>query len=474
MDPFGQSAVTRPFRSPATTLGDLDAANAAQLLAAAGDVTMVLDRDGIIRDVALAREDLERDGIGDWIDQPWIDTVTSDSRGKIDDLLRDATQPAAARRWRQVNHPIVGPDTVPIRYMAIETGRNGGIVAIGRDLRSVAAMQQRLLAAQQSMERDYLRLRQAEQRYRLLFETSSEAVLVVDGETRRIGEANPAAEALIGVTERALTGQPLHSIVDQGGRDGTEALLGLTNGRGTGAPVPLRLASGTDVLASATIFRREGGAAFLVRLLPIAGDAARRVDPNRHLLELLERLPDAFVVTGASLEIAAVNAAFLELAQLATLDAARGLPLGELLGRPGIDLGALTAQLDEHGAVRSFATVFRPRFGDAEEVEVSGVIAPGDPPHYGFSIRSARRDRAPAGPALPRSVEQLTELVGRVSLREIVRESTDMIERLCIEAALKYTADNRASAAEILGLSRQSLYSKLHRHGIGNLGSEAE
>jgi len=51
-------------------------------------------------------------------------------------------------------------------------------------------------------------------------------------------------------------------------------------------------------------------------------------------------------------------------------------------------------------------------------------------------------------------------LVGRASLKEIVRESTDLIERLCIEAALVYTSDNRASAAEILGLSRQSLYSR--------------
>ena len=57
---------------------------------------------------------------------------------------------------------------------------------------------------------------------------------------------------------------------------------------------------------------------------------------------------------------------------------------------------------------------------------------------------------------------------------EIVRESTDLIERLCIEAALQYTSDNRASAAEILGLSRQSLYSKLHRHGLGNLPGEGE
>jgi DNA-binding NtrC family response regulator len=49
-----------------------------------------------------------------------------------------------------------------------------------------------------------------------------------------------------------------------------------------------------------------------------------------------------------------------------------------------------------------------------------------------------------------------------------VREATDVIERLCIEAALKLTDDNRASAAEMLGLSRQSLYVKLRRYGLGD------
>ena len=77
-----------------------------------------------------------------------------------------------------------------------------------------------------------------------------------------------------------------------------------------------------------------------------------------------------------------------------------------------------------------------------------------------------------AGRDLPRSVGQLTELIGRVALKDLVRESTDMIERLCIEAALELTNDNRASAAEMLGLSRQSLYVKLRRYGLGDLSPE--
>jgi DNA-binding NtrC family response regulator len=52
----------------------------------------------------------------------------------------------------------------------------------------------------------------------------------------------------------------------------------------------------------------------------------------------------------------------------------------------------------------------------------------------------------------------------------MVRESADIIEKLCIEAALKRSGDNRASAAQMLGLSRQSFYAKMRRHGLGNLG----
>ena len=57
---------------------------------------------------------------------------------------------------------------------------------------------------------------------------------------------------------------------------------------------------------------------------------------------------------------------------------------------------------------------------------------------------------------------------------ELVRETTDVIERLCIEAALELTGDNRASAAEMLGLSRQSLYSKLRRFGLGQRDADAD
>ena len=153
---------------------------------------------------------------------------------------------------------------------------------------------------------------------------------------------------------------------------------------------------------------------------------------------------------------------------------ARGESLERWLGRPGVDLNVLLAQLREHGSVRLFATTLRGAIRHDHRSRALG---------RGAARRRARRasasrcatsvarlaQRSGRAPPLPRSVEQLTELVGRVPLKGIVRETTDIIERLCIEAALELTQDNRASAAEMLGLSRQSLYVKLRRYGLGDL-----
>ena len=328
------------------------------------------------------------------------------------------------------------------------------------------------------MERDYLRLRAAESRYRLLFDLSAEATLIVDAATNRFVEVNPAARRLIGSETLAVPGATFIATIEPGSRDRAGSLLAAAAASAAPVePVEVRLAStGRDCRLSATLFRQDRATYILVRLAPVV-EAATPDDGRQMLIDVLDRLPDAFVVTDESLDILAENAAFLDLAQFARREHARGQSLRRFLGRPGIDVDLIVAQLRDDGSIRNFATIFRSQLDTIDEVEVSAVaVSEGEQPCFGFAIRSVERRLRdePAGRDLPRSVEQLTELVGRVSLKEIVRESTDLIERLCIEAALAYTADNRASAAEILGVSRQSLYSKLHRHGLGNLGAEEE
>lgn len=465
-------SVTIPFRRPQGALGGIDATLAAGIVAAASDIALVLDHDGIVRDRSVSSSDLASNGIGDWLDRAWIDTVTVESRHKISEMLADAVA-GKPSRWREVNHP-ADDGEVPVRYFALSAGGDGRVIVLGRDLQASAVLQQRLIQVQQSVERDYLRLRQAEQRYRLLFQSASEAVLILDASTRRVREANPAAAQITGREENQLIGVAFTTLLDTGSLEPAADLLASANSSSSAKVVAVRLAGGAQARLSASIFRHDRTSSLLVRLTPDSLPAGE--DQNATLNAVLSRISDAFVVTDTDLRILTANPAFLELTHLSSREEATRLPLEEFLGRPQIDLKIMLSQLKEHGALRNFATVVRGRFGEVEDVEVTAVVVPDDVrPTYGFSIRNvARRMATPLpgpimGGAVSQSVEQLTHLIGRVPMKDIVRESTDLIEKLCIEAALTLTSDNRASAADVLGLSRQSLYSKLRRYGLGDL-----
>ncbi len=460
-----------PFGDAAELFDSLDADAAMKLAMVAGDITLVLDDTGTILDAAYDPEHYP--GLENLTGSNWIDTVTVESRPKIMEML------AAARRgevqhWRQVNHTVRDGD-VPIRYVVVSVNGGEHRIAFGRDLREAAKLQQRLLQVQQSLERDYLRMRQVETRYRMLFDISGEPVVIVDVSSQRVREANPAAHDLLGARAGSLVGKKLLSLFDRNSRDDVLALTGSALASDSVSPVEVALSKGsTPAILAASGFTQDRVQYLLLRLNPVARDeVAAEATPVQNIVD---QMPDAFVVADRDMHLVSANLAFVELVQAASVDQLRGRHLSEWIGRPGIDLELITGQIDQHGSARNVSTVLRASSEDAgEPVELSAVVSGDDEAHFGFVIRPIGRrlrDLPPGSEDLPRSVDQLTDLVGRMPLKDIVRESTDLIERLCIEAALSYTSDNRASAAEILGLSRQSLYSKLHRHGLGNLAAE--
>jgi transcriptional regulator PpsR len=464
----------KPFASPNRSLGTLETDAVAKLIAAAADVALILDRDGLVVDVAFHREEFsaELSGSPAWIGRRWSDIVTPESRDKVTVLLVEATRNTVPR-WRQINFTGMG-GPVPVLCTAVQVG-DGRVVAVGRDLKAIASLQQRLVEAQQSMERDYSKLRLMEMRYRLLFQMSLEPFFIVDAFTLRVVEINPAAVRVLGPNVTHLTGRSIFDVFDTGGAAAVRALLSVIRAAGRADDVRARLADGEQEFdVSASLFRNDEGELFLMRFS--AAQAAAQVPKIRwKLLKLVESAPDGFVVTNSEGRILTANAAFLEIAQLSSADQAEGEMLERWLGQTAVDLNVLIANLRQRGSVRLFASTLRGEHGVATAVEISAVsVMNSERECFGFSIRNiGRRLRGDSpAPHLPRSVEQLTELVGRISLKELVRETTDIIERLSIETALEMTGDNRASAAEMLGLSRQSLYVKLRRYGLAEFGTD--
>jgi transcriptional regulator PpsR len=465
------------FSNPDDALSHLDSERAGALIASAADVALVMDRDGIILDKAFSEADLANEIGGDWIGRRWVTTVSPDSRQKIEDMLGAAT-PTALARWRQVNHPNGNGADIPVRYRIGRFGPNGRLLAVGRDLRPMAALQQRLAEAQQEMEREYIRIRNAEKRYRLLFQLSSEAVLIVDSNTSKIIEANPAAVTFLGVDPKKLIGQAFESLMAESSRHVSQSFLSATRVAPRVDNVHVQLERDQrSVLLTGSLYRQDG-APHLVILLSRLGEAGGVTSNDANILRLIEAIPEAFVVVDTDRHVVTANAAFLDLVQVTNLVQVRGEPVERWIGRQGAEVDVLFSNLHAHGIVRHFSTVARGEFGTVEDVEIVAGSAVGNGVTcHGLAIRSegwrGGREKL-GGRELPRTVEQFTELVGRVPMKNLVRETTDLIERLCIQAALELTRENRRSAAEMLGLSRQAFYVKLRRYGLGGDAPEED
>lgn len=458
--------------SLAGLLQQLDAGESALLLSAAADIALVINADGTLSERVFAGPDLPAELLASWPGKAWTDVSTIESRPKIEQMLQEAAL-GLPPRWRQINHQQPDGADIPVRYSVMKAGSGGQYVAMGRDLRQVATVQQKLLAAEQSIEQEYARLRHAETRYRLLMQVSSEAIVVVDSRTGRIVEANAAAANLMNKPLKRLTGAQFAAMFDGPDTARVEDLMTALRATGRADDVALTLEGRQQqAVLGATIFRQENASFYLMRLQPMASGASGIVVSKGQaaVVNAVRDLPEAFVVTDLERRILSANAAFLDAAQLGSEEQARGEPIDRWMGRAGVDVSVLFNSLAENGTVRQFQTVLRGQFGTSEDVEVSGVASPpANPVCYGFSIRrSSRRASEPdvGKRSLLRSVEEMTKLVGKVPLKDLVRETTDIIERLCIEAALQISENNRASAADMLGLSRQSLYVKLHRYGI--------
>lgn len=441
-----------------------------QLLGGAADIVLLVDAQGVVCDLHADPSALAPALAAGWLGQPLTELVSPDSQTKVQALC----DLQADQRWRHVNHLLADGSIWPVQYQARPLGDGQHQLFFGRDMRSLSVLQQRLVEAQHQVETDFARLRHAEARASVLFETDAEGILVIDAASARVLEANSAARAMLDLTPRRLVGQPFGAGFPEPARRALADLMARVRNSGRSEATSVRLGppSAQTIQASASLLMHEQKAQVLLRLYALA-DAAL-AGPHTVPAQALAQVPDGIVLTDLDGRVVQANAAFVEFTQLASADQVQGETIGRWLGRGAVDLNVMLSALRQQGVLRMFATVLNGEHGGEADVEVSGGASGDDQaPGYAFVVRHVGRrlsaERATAAGS-PRSVEQLTQLVGRMPLKDLVRESSDLIEQLSIEAALQLTQGNRAAAAEMLGLSRQSLYVKLHRYGIGELG----
>jgi transcriptional regulator PpsR len=420
------------------------------------DITITLDSEGVIRS-AVSSQELEGERLDDWRGRAWEDTVEPAINGEIMKMIEAVRRSGDSSCFR-VRQRFPSGRELPIEYTTISLGRRAGFVAVGRNLEAIAELQARLLAVQQAREQDYWKLREIETRYRLVFDASSEAVALVRTTNLRVVEANLAAAKRLGL----VPGGEFMPELSARDRKALEMMLQRVREQGRAPGIALHPGGfPTPCSVRASMVMTQSDAYYLFQISAMGGElAAPGVGPC--VEDIVQRLPDGFVIVDRAGSVRLANHTFLDLAQVGAESAIIGENLKRWLSRPGADISVILGMVQKRSRVTMMTTLLEGELGLLTEVELSAVGDTSESPDFvGILLRDVTiRTRGTTTPSV--SASDLD--APAISLEALVKRSTEAIERSTISSALERFQWHRTAAAKYLGLSRQSLHAKLKKY----------
>lgn len=428
------------------------------------DIMISLDSSGIVTNAILANG-ISTENPADWVGSRWTDTVDTDEVPQIRSMFETA-RISGVSAFGQVRQRLPSGVEIPVEYTIVKIGSPKGYVAIGKSVEAIAELQLRLVEAQRALEHDYWKLRDVETRYRLLFDASDEAFVVVDSLDLRVLEANPAAIEAFGLSP---VGREITKEVALEDREAFGDMLGRVRSEGKAPRLGIGLSrSDSRWFVRAALMSSEAPQVYLLQMAP-ATNGPTTIAPTDPIYDAFKKIPDGAVLLDAKGIVQRANAAFLDLAQVASEEQIIGRHVSGWLDRPGADFGVLMSQVKRHDSVRRFPTMLRGDLGTEAEVELSAAGIGGETLEQVLILARDTNQHATmlepiAGNNKTAVLFPLVEEIGKRTLPQLVDEAVGVLEAFCIKSALEIAGQNRTEAAKLLGLSRQSLYSKMNRY----------
>ncbi len=443
------------------------------IIATLADLAIVISPDGEVLSVLANPAHSGYDDLSSWERKDLRKFLKPDSVPKFERALQQYNDPDIKARSFELNHKDDSNNwEFPVNYTLHSIGPDRTILMLGRDMRPVAEMQQQLIKAQMALERDYENQREYDTRFQVLLSHTTNAIVFVTVSDGRITELNNAASRMLGKPRDGLIGKQLTQELKVSSR--AELLKRLTTSAqadGHGNVTIETARTEEEIRIVPAIFRAAGERMLLCRLEPLNGGNVIDDRYTRNLIALFEDGADGVVMTDQAGKITSANESFLNLVDGTDGQSIRGRFLSDFLARGAIDQKAMMEQASRVGHMRLYSTQVNGEYGGQRPVTLSATyLNDGNTPCYAFVVRDAVVTelvrKTGVAPTTEEDAKPLMDLVGSASLKDIVAQTTDVVEKMCIETAIELTGNNRVAAAEMLGLSRQSLYVKLRKYGL--------
>lgn len=445
---------------------------AAEIISRVSDLALVITTTGHIAGVMCNPDFIGEPSFAKLKNADVQDLLTVESIPKFNAQLEQFIANPSMAISVELNHKATEDHPeLPVRYSYHSVGTEGTILMLGADLRSTAEMQQQLVAAQIALENDYEAQREHDIRLRVLMESSDVPTVFISVTTGNVAACNTAAEILLGKPRENLIDSPFAGEFEtKGRRDVIDRMVSAASEQ-SDTPVIAKSVKGNRRLnLTPTLFRGATGQMLLCKIKLAGGHINSPDQLQSHLADLYQNGVDSIVFVNSSGHVVSSNEAFLKLANVTHSQSLRGKPMVDFFARGSVDLNVMTENARRNGSMRLYATKVVNEHGVERAVEISTtLLKAGGDPIFAMIIRDSRRVetvRSSNKQITDVDMHSVIELIGGQSLKDIVAKTTDVVEKMCIETAVEMTSNNRVAAAEMLGLSRQSLYVKLHKYGL--------
>lgn len=452
-----------------------------EIISHIADLALIITPEGVVSGVMSNPNFKARSGLERLEGKPIQDDLTGPSIPKFDARLKEFVEAGGASvRPVEINHAAKdGNPELPVRYSFHHVGTDGAVLMLGHDLRPIAEMQQQLVAAQIALEKDYEAQREYDTRLRVLMAATRKITLFVSVATGEIVDCNPAAAALFGKSRADFVGSTLSEHIEDGqGRNLLQNLVEAASQQGESEVDVKARKSDRPFMLHPTLFRSTGAQMLLCRLSDSQRGELQSDSLRDQMIGLFENGSDGIVFVNGAGTILTANESFMQLAEVTHTQAIKGRSIIDFLGRGNVDLNVIRDNAARSGSMRLYATRLINEHGAEIAVEIAtSHFTAGGEPVFALVMRDASRNETmrPAGQQVTDvDMRSVIELIGSQTLKDIVAKTTDVIEKMCIETAVDLTSNNRVAAAEMLGLSRQSLYVKLRKYDLLKKDAEAE
>ena len=265
------------------------------LLAAMTDVILVLDIEGRYLKVAPTNPSLLYEPSEELVGKTLHEVMSEDQADVFLEHIRRALQ---TRRPVDTEYSLlIGGNEVWFAG-TVSPMQEDSVIYVARDIterkraeeeirRLIEELEEKVAGRTAQLESTLVELRESEERYRAVIEQSAEGIYLLDAETKRVIDTNPALQRMIGYTREELRGMLLYDLIELP-RQEVDATLRRTleHGRRTVGDRKHRRKDGSlvDVEIGASVIRYGGGEV----VCAVVRDISERKWAERALREVRE------------------------------------------------------------------------------------------------------------------------------------------------------------------------------------------